>query len=626
MKHRTRVLGAGLLATAVVTALTAFASTLSHSASAPSGFTAYPLTAFATAGASPAKPARTAKLPVLAQQTRFDRFIIKYKSGSPSARSSDALLQSVSAAAMRAGVAGVALQDDGKRTALSLKYLRKVSVGADLVRLSRGLDPVETDALLTQLRADPMVEYAQPDRLMQALALMPNDTYFGLQWHYTHATAGIQAPDAWGISTGAGVVVAVIDTGYLDHSDLGGNIVPGYDFISDVDVAGDGDGRDADAHDPGDWVGPYPSSFHGTHVAGTVAALTNNAKGVAGVAFNAKVQPLRVLGHGGGYISDIADAIVWASGGSVSGVPANTTPAEVINMSLGGGYSCATDPVTQGAIDSANSRGTVVVVAAGNWNDDASKYSPAGCKGVVTVGANGSDGARSYFSNFGGAVTISAPGGNAISGADPDDHWIWSLGNTGTQDPVPSPGGDAVVGMIGTSMASPHVAGVVAMMQSAAVASGHAPLTLAQVKSVLRSTATPWTVVPPINKPQGPGIVNAAAAAFAATQDIPPDQGILLTNRIPATSQTGALGETILYRLVVPAGKTSLTLRTYGGSGDVSIYMAKDRFPTTTNYDLKSVKPGNSEAVFVTKPAAGDYYLLVVAETPFAALSVLGMY
>ena len=631
MKLSTRILGTGSLAAAIVTVLTAFAASYSHSASTSMASTrgTVPMSdvaGTATATTSAPKPGRRAQLPTLAKQQRFNRFIVKYKNTSATARSSESVLSAVTAAAMRAGVAGTALQEDGKRTALSLKYLRKVSVGADVVRLSRGLDEVEANALLRQLRADPSVEYAQPDYLMQALAFNPDDTYYGLQWHYSHSTAGIQAPNAWDISTGAGLVVAVIDTGYLDHADLGANIVPGYDFIDDEYVAGDGDGRDADAHDPGDWMGSFPSSFHGTHVAGTVAALTNNAKGVAGVAFNAKVQPVRVLGHGGGYTSDIVDGVIWAAGGNVSGAPANTTPAEVINMSLGGGWLCSTDPVLQAAIDGANSRGTIVVVAAGNSNDDAQFYSPAGCKGVVTVGANGVDGARSYFSNFGGAVAVSAPGGNATSGFDPDDRWIWSLGNTGVHEPVPSPGGDAVVGMIGTSMASPHVAGVVALMQSAAVAAGRSPLTLVQVKSVLRSTAMPWTVVPPANKPQGPGIVNAAAAVYAATQNIPPELGILLANRIAETGQTGTAGESILYKLAVPAGKASLSLRTYGGTGDVSIYMARDRFPTTTDYDLKSVKAGNNEAVFVTKPVAGNYYLLVVGETPFTYLSVMGLY
>ena len=628
MKRNTRILSIGALSAAILTALTAFAAIRVNSAGTPGAMPSAITSARSgtrTQGIA-SKPGRTIPLPTLVKESHFNRFIIKYKEGSAAEHATGVALSTVNAAAMRAGVAGIAIQDNGKRAALSLQYLRKLAVDADLIRLSRGLDQVEADALLAQLRADPTVQYAQPDYRKQALVFTPNDFYYRLQWHYSQPNVGIEAPGAWDISTGAGAVVAVIDTGYLDNSDLSANIVPGYDFIIDTDVAGDGDGRDPDAHDPGDWVSSHPSSFHGTHVAGTIAAVTNNSLGVAGVAFNAKVQPVRALGHGGGYTSDIADAIVWASGGSVSGVPANATPAEVINMSLGGGYSCASDPVTQLAIDGANSRGSIVVVAAGNSNDDASYYTPAGCKGVITVGASGSDGARSYFSNYGPAVTVSAPGGNATSGSDPDDRWIWSLGNTGSQQPDPSPGGDAVVGMIGTSMASPHVAGVVAQMQSAAVAAGRSPLTMGQVRTLLRSTSTPWTIVPPANRAQGPGIINAAAAVYAATQDIPPDDGILLSNRIPATGQAGSSGEAVLYKLVVPTGKTSMSLRTYGGSGDVSIYMAYGHAPTTSSYDRKSVKPGNSELVSVTTPAAGTYYLLVVGEAAFGGVSVLGMY
>ncbi|MEE7547807.1 S8 family serine peptidase, partial [Xanthomonas sp. Kuri4-1] len=167
--------------------------------------------------------------------------------------------------------------------------------------------------------------------------------------------AGINVRPAWDKATGNGVVVAVIDTGITSHPDLDANILPGYDFISDTFVSRDGDGRDADPSDEGDWnpvqgecyTTPSPSpitdsSWHGTHVAGTIAAVTNNAVGVAGTAYNAKIVPVRVLGRCGGYTSDIADAIVWASGGSVSGVPANANPAEVINMSLGGSGTCST--------------------------------------------------------------------------------------------------------------------------------------------------------------------------------------------------------------------------------------------------------------------------------------------
>ncbi|WP_337344486.1 MULTISPECIES: S8 family serine peptidase [unclassified Pseudoxanthomonas] len=352
--------------------------------------------------------------------------------------------------------------------------------------------------------------------------------------------------------------------------------------------------------------------------------MTNNGKDVAGVAHGAKVQPVRVLGHGGGSMSDIIDAIVWASGGSVDGVPDNGTPAEVINMSLGGAFACNQSPAMQEAIDDAVGRGVVVVVAAGNSDANASGHSPASCAGVIAVGASGADGARSSFSNYGPAVTLSAPGGTPSS-SDPDLRWIHSLGNSGMQAPEPSPAGDIVVGSMGTSMSSPHMAGIVALMQSAAVAAGRPALTPAQVKTVLRKTARPFPIPPPTSKPQGAGIADAESAVLAALEDIPDDQGELLSNRIPVAGQTGGTGEGRLFQIVVPAGATSLNLRTYGGSGDVSLYVARDRAPTQMDYDSKSSKPGNSEAVVITNAAAGTYFLLVHGESAFADVSVLGI-
>jgi serine protease len=623
MKKSIRNTTAGLLAVAVAVAVPVTSASAADAAAAPSGpYHAAASSAAVFAGAS----ANRRLLPNEAvPQTAFDRFIVKYRDGAVARNSRTASMDAVRAAAVRAGV-GTKILADGTRSELGLQHVLRLAVGADVIKLSHGLDQAEAGALLGQLRADPSVQYAQPDYLRHHAEFVPDDPRLDQQWHYTHPTSGIKAPAAWDISAGDGVVVAVLDTGYLDHADLNANIVPGYDFINDLEIAGDGDGRDADAHDPGDWVGSGRSSFHGTHVAGTVAAVTHNALGVAGVAFNAKVQPVRVLGHGGGYSSDIADAIVWASGGSVAGVPENANPAEVLNLSLGGSGACSQDPVTQEAIDGAVGRGATVVVASGNSDANAGDFSPASCKGVITVGASGIDGARSYFSNYGAAVTLTAPGGNALSGSDPDDRWIWSLGNGGTQAPVPSPDGDRYVGTIGTSMASPHVAGVVALMQSAASAAGRPALTPAQVRSVLRNTVAPFTVIPPISKPQGPGIVDAAAAVAAATRDIPEDEGVLLANRIAASGQSGAAGEAVLYRLVVPAGTASLNLRTYGGTGDVSIYVGYERVPSATSFDRKSARPGNSEAVVITRPAAGTYYLSVVGESPFANVSVMGLY
>jgi serine protease len=386
-------------------------------------------------------------------EEEFDRFIVRFKA--------DSVERGNAAARQRV------LDGAGKAQGLRIGQQRRLVLGADLVRTDRKLDTAQARAFVDRLKRDPRVEFVQIDQRRKPL-FVPNDTYYATyQWHYFDATASIDAPAAWDIAQGDGIVVAVLDTGITNHTDLNANVIAGYDFISDAATGNDSDGRDSDPSDPGDWVvadecyagsGASDSSWHGTHVAGTVAGVTNNSLGMAGVAFDAKVQPLRVLGKCGGWTSDIAEAIVWASGGTVSGVPANATPAEIINMSLGGGGSC--DPLTQDAIDLAVANGTTVVVAAGNDDDNAANYSPASCNNVITVGAVGKTGKRASYSNYGAVVDVSAPGGDM-------SEYVWSHGNAGTTVPAAS----NYVGMQGTSMASPHVAGVAALMQSLEVSS-----------------------------------------------------------------------------------------------------------------------------------------------------------
>ncbi len=334
-----------------------------------------------------------------------------------------------------------------------------------------------------------------------AVASPPNDPYWTTpapgQWDLSEGTIsttyGIDLLGAWDTTLGAGVVVAVIDTGITAHPEFAGQTVAGYDFIGDLTRANDGDGRDADPSDPGDWCDTGTSSWHGTHVSGTIGALANNAIGIAGIAPSAKIQPVRYLGKCGGYASDRVDAIVWASGGTVSGVPANATPARVINISAGGAGPC--DTTSQAAVDSAVSRGTVVVVAAGNNNADASGYRPANCNGVITVAATDRTGARASFSNYGSAVEISAPG---VA--------LWSTLNDGAT----VPGSPIYAQYSGTSMSTPHVAGVAALMLAANPA-----LTPAQVDALMQQTAHPFGVggCPP---GCGSGIIDAAEAVAAS--------------------------------------------------------------------------------------------------------------
>lgn len=399
------------------------------------------------------------------------------------------------------------LAEAQSRLGIALSRVRSTATGAEVLRTSRELSRTELNDLINTIAADPSVEYVEEDRLMKRLAT-PNDTRYNEQWHYFESTAGINVPTAWDTSTGSGVTVAVVDTGYRPHADLAANIVGGYDFISDTEVSNDGNLRDNDARDPGDWTTAgqcdprdpaYDSSWHGTHVAGTIAAVTNNANGVAGVAYGAKVVPVRVLGTCGGYTSDIADGIIWASGGTVSGVPANANPAKIVSMSLGGQSACGS--TTQNAINSARSRGTVVIVAAGNETQNASNVSPANCSGVVVIAAVTRAGGRTWYSNFGAVVDVAAPGGDLTTTFAND---ILSTLNAGTT----TPGADSYALYAGTSMATPHVAAIAALMLQANPA-----LTPDQIEALLKSTSRAF---PATCSQCGSGIVNAAAAVAAA--------------------------------------------------------------------------------------------------------------
>ncbi len=406
----------------------------------------------------------------------------------------------------------------------NIRHVRVMSGNAQVVELAdlavmESAQATESmSSIIERLQADPAIEYAEPDAFMQIQQV--NDPQFGQQWHYTAPNTGVNLADGWSNATGNGVTVAVIDTGYRPHADLAGNLLlPGYDFISNTIVANDGGGRDADARDPGDWIAlsdtwcprsqhpqaPFDSSWHGTHVAGTVAAVTNNSLGVAGVARSANVVPVRVLGKCGGNLSDIADGMRWGAGLTVPGVPTNANPAEVLNLSLGGGGACG--PTYQDAINDIVAAGSTVVVAAGNSNANASGFRPANCNGVVTVAATNQAGARSYYSNFGGVVEISAPGGETHQVAS---RGVLSTLNSGTTIPTT----DNYVFYQGTSMAAPHVAGVAALLYQ--LSSGITP---AQVSTVLQNTAQSF---PSVSSNQcnvancGAGIVDASAATDAA--------------------------------------------------------------------------------------------------------------
>ena len=390
----------------------------------------------------------------------YDSFIVTYKETSANSTGKG-----------RANAWGKAAKEAG----VSVKELRETALGSHVISTGKKLTQDESAAFMADLRASGAVDAVEPNAIMTATALSPVDALYSQQWGFTGVN-GMRVPGAWDATTGAGVLVGVIDTGQTDHSDLNANTVPGYDFISSSTVSRDGGGRDANPRDEGDWFlagecgqpQGSDSSWHGTHVAGTVAAVANT-QGVVGVAPNAKVQHARVLGKCGGSLADIADAIVWSAGGSVPGVPANPTPVDVINMSLGGSGTCGT--TYQNAINAAVGRGVPVVVAAGNENRDASLARPANCQNTITVAASDANGNRSSFSNYGASVDVTAPGSAIVSTID-----------TGTTTPV----GEGYAKYNGTSMATPHVAGTVALMLAK-----NSSLSPAQVESTLKTNARP---------------------------------------------------------------------------------------------------------------------------------------
>ncbi|MBP6786436.1 MAG: S8 family serine peptidase [Candidatus Promineofilum sp.] len=420
-----------------------------------------------------------------------------------------------------------------------LSLLRPMSGDAYVFRLAAPVDPSTARAIARDLAALPEVAYAQPDanwhhmgiRLAagpRAAATSPDDPAFVDQWHYRYTPGseeGINLIPAWSITTGsADIVVAVIDTGILPHADLAGRTVPGYDFITSPLQGNDNDhqsqlnSRDDDPSDPGDWNDvddcgsgrASSSSWHGTHVAGTIGAASNNGSDVAGVNWVSKILPVRVLGRCGGELSDVVDAIRWAAGLPVPGAPPNPNPARVLNLSLGGSGMCGV--LEQAAIADAVAAGAVVVVAAGNESYIADFYTPASCKGVITVAASTRDGDLAGYSNYGSSIEVTAPGGD--TDGNPANGILSTLNNG-----LSVPGADNLAFYQGTSMATPHVAGVASLLLSVEPA-----LTPAQVSSLIQATArdfpedgfcAPWSC--------GEGLVDAFAALSALDELLPPD-------------------------------------------------------------------------------------------------------
>ncbi len=447
------------------------------------------------------------------------RVIVKYKADSPLLAD-----QALPPAAQRVERAKAL----GTRVGLALRTGSGVSRRAHVV-FAHGLTSAQ---LAERLSRESDVEYAVPDQ-RRRISTAPNDPLYLIgppvsagaggpavgQW-YLRAPAGevqssINVEPAWDLAPASSdIVVGVIDTGVrFDHPDLqraaaGGKLLPGYDMISDIATANDRDGRDTDASDPGDWLTlaevqdrhslfygcdtvAEDSSWHGTQTSALIGALTDNAIGMAGVARNVRILPVRALGKCGGYDSDILAAMRWAAGLDVPGTPVNPTPARVLNLSLGGETPCTAAYVD--AVAAINAVGTVVVASAGNSTGHAAG-APANCTGVIAVAGLRHAGSKVGFSDLGPAISIAAPAGNCVNTAagTPCLYPMLTAANSGLTNPVPDAAGgsiytDSFNWSVGTSFSAPMVTGTIALMLSA-----DPTLTPAAVRTLLQSSARPF--------------------------------------------------------------------------------------------------------------------------------------
>lgn len=404
----------------------------------------------------------------------------------------------------------------GQRTGLAERLSRSLGGDLSMILLDKPLADAELESALTLLRADPEVEFVEIDQRRYAQAV-PTDPMYVDQWYLqADQPSAVNFTAAWDLTTGRpDTVIAVLDTGVrFDHPDLGrdgidpgGRLVPGYDFVSGESAgsfvsANDGNGWDADASDPGDWVrnedpaGPlancdeHDSSWHGTRVAGMLGAITDNNTGIAGGIWNTRILPVRVLGKCGGYDSDIIAGMRWAAGLSVPGAPANPTPAKILNLSLGGTGNCSSS--YRQTITALTAAGVLVVAAAGNTDGEAVE-TPANCAGVLAVAGLRQVGSKVGYSSLGPEVGIAAPAGNCVNlgAGQPCLFALTTTSNTG----LTVPGLYTYRTSIGTSFSAPIVAAIAGLMRAVNGELANSEM-IARIKSGARPFPAPDPAIP----------------------------------------------------------------------------------------------------------------------------------
>ncbi len=530
-----------------------------------------------------------------------------------------------------------------QRTGIAMSRSRQLTPSMHVLFLQNAVYGADVQSLLERLRADPAVAFADVDQRRYAHVL-PNDPLFvptataSGQWYLqtpssltpTSDAAATDAVSAWNITKGSsGSVIADIDSGVrFDHPDLlragfGGRLLPGYDFVSeDVDstngspqgtflVANDGDGWDPDPSDPGDWIDStdlanskvFPSkscsvqgsSWHGTRVIGLLGAATNNDVGIAGMTWNPYLLPVRALGKCGGLDSDIITGIQWAVGMTVSGVPDNPYPADIINLSLGGTGTCPSSYQT--LLTTLTRMGVLVVASAGNESGPVDI--PANCPGVLAVAGLRNVGTKVGYSSLGPEVGIAAPAGNCVNLGNPCLRSIDTTTNEGATVPGINSYTDQTNSNLGTSFSAPIVTGIAALMRAA-----NANLTPPQIIARMKASATPFPQ--PVTNPPTPQCVAGSSSSVECA----------CTTSTCGAGMVNALSAVIaalnpIAAVSIPAGFTSGSA-TFDGAGSAAACNATiASYAWSASGAVRIVSGGSSSAVNALVSGAGTLTLVV---------------